>query len=357
MPPVHHHSPVRPLLEGDLIDDCAVAGFGWKSATDESRSTHLDDRLLLVGDERLTGPPDRPMPQAFTATAPMPPADLPAGWIRAADDIDTGLRMRADALLNLSGALWQPVIRPQIGAIHAAGHRVWLSGGATRDLLADVPLHDIKDLDLAGTAPTGRFSDILYQSLRAHGMTAFPTTVNPRSLVCAVQLYYTDTRMLEYRGLKRGGFQFGVVGSGLAEDANHRDFVFNAILYDPVDHEVVDASGCGVDDLLGHKRCFRPLSRPSDPDAAAEIIVRALTFAMRWHGRALDLDPFHEWVATLPDDLVDRVKLAKAIRYHLKDKQTRTRLAEQYSFAESLPKPGRALLAAVLAAAASGGAR
>jgi hypothetical protein len=55
--------------------------------------------------------------------AVMPPDDLPAGSVHEAIALDATLPLRAGALLDLPGAPWQPLIRPLLGAVHAAGHR------------------------------------------------------------------------------------------------------------------------------------------------------------------------------------------------------------------------------------------
>jgi poly(A) polymerase len=201
------NSPVRPLLAGDLIAGHRVAGFAWSGPAGDAASTHLDDRLLLDGDEQLMAPPDRPVPQTADGAEPvavMPPGDLPAHCVHQAGSLDATIPTRAGALRDLPGAPWQPLIRPLVGAVRAAGHRLWLSGGAARDLVAGAPLREVNDLDLAGTLPPGRFTDITRQMLRALGMSEFRTTVCPSSLVCSVLQPRSTSRLIEYRGLSKG---------------------------------------------------------------------------------------------------------------------------------------------------------
>jgi hypothetical protein len=200
-------SPVRPVLEGDVLEERKVAGFAWAGQFGETASTHLDDRLLFDGDEHLEAPPDRFVPQtadAATTLAVMPPNDLPPAEVHVADSLHPALSLRADRLLDLPAAPWRPLIRPLMGAVRATGHRIWLAGGAVRDLVTGAPPSQVRDLDLSGTVPPGRFTDITHQMLRALGMAELRTTVCPTSLVCSVVAYKPTDRLIEYRGLTKG---------------------------------------------------------------------------------------------------------------------------------------------------------
>jgi hypothetical protein len=162
----------------------------------------------------------------------------------------------------------------------------------------------VNDLDLSGTVPPGRFTDITYVALRTNRMSEFRQTVTPRTLVCAVVEPWSSTRLIEYRGLSQGGFQFPVVGSGIVEDARHRDFSFNALLYDVVDHVVMDGCGTGLADLRSPKRRFVPLNESTDPAAQAMVLLRAIKFALRWHDSGPhDLEPLCAWLNALPEDV------------------------------------------------------
>jgi poly(A) polymerase len=344
-----HSSPIRPLLEGDDFHGQQVAGFAWMSPGVDVRSTHLDDRLLLKGDEDLPAPPDRPAPQmaeSSIAAGFVPPNDLPGRQIVAADSIGPTIPLRADALLDLPGAVWQPLARTLFASVHATGHRIWLAGGAARDVIAEVPARDINDLDLTGTVPAGRFTDITYQCLRASRMSEFRTTITPRSLVCAVIPPRSNARLIEYRGLSRGGFRFPAVGSRLAEDARHRDFRFNALLYDVLNHTVLDPLGTGLADLRGEPRCFHPMSRPTDPYGQAMILLRAMKFALRWrHLPEPDLEPLCAWVAGLPPDLCQTLTEDQWNSViSTCERSVDAPVPDLMTFAARLPQPGRGLL-------------
>lgn len=337
-------SPLRPLVVGDLVEGQPIAGFAWVAPPEDDRylSTHVDDRLLFDGDEELDAPPDRPVPQTaeYAVPAGVVPPEEPE-LVRAADTIDGLLPLRFDALLDLPDAPWRPVIRPLVAAVYATGHRLWLAGGAVRDVLAGRPLHEVNDLDLAGTVPPGRFSDIARQVLRVAQMSECRTQVSADSLVCSIKSRRANVRLLEYRGLTRAGFRFPAVGSALGEDARNRDFSFNALMYDIVDRLVYDGSGRGVEDLLGGSVRFRPLRVTDDPFVQAEVVLRGMKFAYRWrNGTALDLAGYREWIAELPDAFwcgftrTQRASLASLRQQYIPD------LAWAAEFATTLPRPG-----------------
>lgn len=349
-------SPVRPLLAGDILNGNRVAGFAWQPSEDGGPSTHLDDRLLFDGDQNLNDPPDRTVPQTSDGAvtcAPMPPADLDGKQVRSAASVDPTIPLRVDALLDLPAAPWQPVARTLFASVHATGHRVWLAGGIVRDAVLGVAQRRVNDLDLSGTVPPGRFSDIAYQSLRASRMSEFRTTVTPGSLVCAVTHPGSMDRLIEYRGLNVSGFRFPAVGSALVEDARHRDFTFNALFYDVLEHELFDPTGSGVDDLVGHKRKFVPLKETEDPYAQGEIVIRAMKFALRWAASELDLDELNTWLSRLEPDLPGRLtrrQWARLARVYAKSIDAD--LAKQREFAGELVPTGRELLEKLI-----GGAR
>jgi hypothetical protein len=337
------------MLIGDTVGERRVAGFAWVGTRGESTTTHVDDRLLLDGDQRLRLPPNRLVPQTTddgNPSAVMPPDDLPPAQVHAAADVDPVIPLRVDALLDLPGAPWQPLIRPLLAAVHATGHRAWLAGGAVRDVLSGVPLDQVNDLDLTGTAPPGRFTDIAYQTLRASRMAEYRTTVNPDSLVCAVVPPRSNARLIEYRGLSQGGFSFPAVGSRLAEDAAHRDFSFNALLYDMLDHTVLDGCGTGLVDLVGPTRRFTPMTGTGDLMGTAMILLRSAKFALRWSDvPAVDLEPLRTWAAGLPEDLCRSLTSGqKRTLTSLYRENVRGDLSEQRRFAAALPGAGRELI-------------
>ena len=340
-----HASSVRPLLVGDELQGRLVRGFAFTAPEPGIRPNHLNDRLLLDGDESLPEPPARVVPlssDGAVAKAPVPPADLSVDKVHRAAEIDPGLAARVDALLDLSGAGWRPVIRSLLAAIHSTGHRLWLSGGAVRDSVASAPLGKVHDLDMVGTAPPGRFVDMTYQALRATGKTEYPISVSKDSLVCAVAVPRVG-RIIEYRGLSLGGFSFPAVGSEMAEDARHRDFTFNALIYDTLDHVLLDPTGSGISDLLRERPYFRPVKESGGAFALATVVVRAMKFALRWNG-AVDLGPFLHWLGTLPPGIWQSLSDDERSRLRPRRRDMPYPQVVQREFAAQLPEPGRGLL-------------
>ncbi|HEX8869559.1 MAG TPA: hypothetical protein VF821_28110, partial [Lentzea sp.] len=238
------------------------------------------------------------------------------------------------------------------------GHRLWLAGGAARDLLLGLPAHEVNDLDLAGTAPTGRFCDLAQQSLRAMGMTEHYVRVIPGSLVISIVTPPTTNRgrapqqLIEYRGLNQSGFRFPAVGSQLAEDARNRDFTFNTILYDVLDHQVIDTSGSGLGDLCGVKRRFVPMSIAKSSPEIANTLIRAAKFALRWSEESeLDLSPLHDWLSTVPTDFADSFHDCEwtcFAEFYRTEVQAPTEA--QSEFVAALPSPGNTFLARLIGA-------
>jgi poly(A) polymerase len=341
-----HASSVRPLLAGDELEGQLIRGFAWAPPTGEDqRSNHHDDKLLLDGDEGLPEPPNRAVPTSSDGAvpkAPVPPADLGSERVLRAAEIDSDLAARVNALLDLPTAQWQPVIRPLLAAVHSTGHRLWLSGGAVRDSVSNVPLGEINDLDMAGTAPPGRFMDMMYQALRASGRTEHLLSVSKDSLICSVA-YARNKRYIEYRGLSLGGFRFPAVGSRLAEDARHRDFSFNALIYDALDHVLFDPTGHGLADLLRKPRTFRPIKESDSPYELATVVIRAMKFALRWPGQ-VDLDLFHRWLHTLPADIWRSLSEDELSRLRVQRQRLKYPRGKQREFAATVPEPGRELL-------------
>jgi hypothetical protein len=177
-------------------------------------------------------------------------------------------------------------------------------------------------------------------------MAEYAVEISPVSLVCAVVAPRPRTRLIEYRGLTRGGHLYPAVGSRLAEDARHRDFGFNTLLYDALDHEIYDPTGHGLSDLLGPARRFDPVNPTRDPAKIADHVVRAMKFALRWsESTALDLEPLRIWLGGMPPDLW------RDLASHDWDRLRRERHADisepdslQLAFAAGLPPAGRMLL-------------
>ncbi|MCD9899049.1 hypothetical protein LUR56_00785 [Streptomyces sp. MT29] len=200
----------------------------------------------------------------------------------------------------------QPVAR----TVRAAGHELWLAGGAVRELLSGHSREAVRDLDLTGTAPAGRFAELTRQALEEDGETyeLWPK-VSPDTLVCSVHGPGLSTPLLEYRGLGLNGFGFPTTGTDIATDSRNRDFTVNSILYDFERHLVIDPSERGLTDLAVSGRALVPVSRSTDPVVRAELVLRAVKFLARWEADGpVDTRELCSWTAEFPADLVGELR-------------------------------------------------
>jgi poly(A) polymerase len=303
--PRWHRGDTGPVLAGDLVGGREVAGFGY--AVGPEPVTATNDRLLLDGDQSLTGLPDRVAPTSAVGAVMcglLPPARLNTAQVLRADAVEPELPARAEALLERPGAPWSDLAGPLITRLRSVGHEVWLSGGAARDLCAGAELDEVNDLDLSGTAPPGRFTELTREVLRLTGLGECEQGVSPERLVCWVRTPATHDRLVEYRSLALEGFRFPGTGSDMIVDAEMRDFTLNALYYDPDRHLVVDPTGRGLRDLTGPQRRLVPPTPTASPRQLAETIIRALKFLLRWADMAGTDDPETlRWVKNLPTDL------------------------------------------------------
>ncbi|MFD6549047.1 hypothetical protein [Streptomyces sp. NPDC058398] len=182
--------------------------------------------------------------------------------------------------LALPGSAWGVVAGPLISAVHEARHLLWLTGGFARDVIAGCAA-EVNDLDLTGTAPPGRFTELARKVRRRSGLE-FRTKVSPHSLVCSAQPPLGDERLYEYRTLNSAKFGFQACGSDLEVDAGCRDFTVNSLYYDPVEDVVIDPTGQGLADLRARPRRLASLKATENPLDQARIVLRAVKFAVRW---------------------------------------------------------------------------
>ena len=63
----------------------------------------------------------------------MPPADLPVAAQTKAKTLAAALPQSFRDFLQLSGRPWEKLGEEVLSAVRAAGHKIWLCGGATRE--------------------------------------------------------------------------------------------------------------------------------------------------------------------------------------------------------------------------------
>ncbi|WP_328584490.1 hypothetical protein [Streptomyces sp. NBC_00370] len=278
----HERSKSGPVLAGDVLEEGKVAGFGYVASGTPRAAC---DRLLLIGEEPLSQPPDRPVPSdagSVLALADPPVKRVPPDWVHRADELADGLSNAVAEMLPMPGSPWGAVAVPLIVEVRQAGHLLWLAGGFARDMIAGSAA-EVNDLDLTGTAPPGRFTDLTKRVRRRTGLE-FRPKVSPYSLVCSAVPSAGGERLYEYRTLNTDKFGFPSCGSDLETDARTRDFTVNSLYYDPVCDTVVDPTGRGVADLHARPRRIISVNSTENPVDQARIILRAVKFAVRWAG-------------------------------------------------------------------------
>jgi tRNA nucleotidyltransferase/poly(A) polymerase len=162
-----------------------------------------------------------------------------------------------------------------------AGHRVWLVGGAVRDLaLGRQP----KDLDLASAAVPEEVERLFDRTVSVG--REFGTVL---VLAGGRELQHTTFRSESGYADRRHPDRVAY-GSSLEGDARRRDFTCNALYLDPLADEFRDPEG-GLEDLRAGRLC-------AVGDAAERFredglrLIRMARFAAR-----LDLEPAPELVA------------------------------------------------------------
>ncbi|MGA5897315.1 hypothetical protein [Streptomyces venetus] len=305
--------PDGPVMTGDLVDGERVVGFAYVPPQAGTPAGARHDRLLTEGDGGRTAPPRRPVP-ALRPPGPgderLPHARLPEKVVVPAARRSPCLPAAVNDLLADGSAPWARVLPPLARAARAAGHELWLSGGAPRELLSGRGREAVRDLDLTGTAPAGHFAELARGTLEEDGETyELRTPVSPDTLVCTVLGEDQSTPLVEYRGLGVGGFGFPATGTDLVADSGQRDFTVNSVLYDFARHLVLDPSERGLPHLSAPERVLAPVVRSSDPRVQAALALRAVKFLARWEADGpVDTSELRAWTEEFPEDLAGRVR-------------------------------------------------
>lgn len=158
-----------------------------------------------------------------------------------------------------------------------AGARVWIVGGAVRDLALGLAPHD---LDLASALPPDAVERLFPQAVPVG--RDFGTLVLPLE---GLALQHTSFRSdADYSDRRRpDSVRFG---STLEEDARRRDFTCNALYLDPLRDELRDPEGGLADLEAGLLRCV------GDPAARlSEDGLRLLRLARFAAGYGLAIEP------------------------------------------------------------------
>jgi hypothetical protein len=293
------------VLAGDVVDEGEVLGFGYEPTSNPHAGC---DQLLLVGEEGATRPPARPVPSSAeeVRTLALTPSERPGVRVLAAEMAAPGLAGVMREVLAEPEAPWGVVGPPLVEVLAEAHFSVWVAGGATRDIVGGAK-QGINDLDLAGTAPPGRFCEIARSLRKRLGLELRPK-VSADSLVCWALDPRTGTRIYEYRTLNLTGLAFPASASDLIMDAASRDLTVNSLYYDPVREQVLDPTGRGLADLAARPRKLVSHKQSDSLAGWAEVIVRAVKFAVRWQGDiGFDGAQLRDRLTELPQGLADQL--------------------------------------------------
>lgn len=332
----------EPILPGDTVEGVAVGAFGFDARGEDAdeqddvvfwdwfrnrRDIPPDVPLVSLADlhKRLVTDPD------FLGRL----GDIvlePPCQVEKASAISSSLGGAFDRLLGPTGpATYRhedeevPLVPLIINAVEERGHLIWIVGGAVRDTILE---REVKDVDLAGTMPSGAFCATVRKALANYEVAGYAIRpmVNPSSHVC--RLIRDDlpdvpeNRLLEYKPLVARGFPLPASGCSLADDVATRDLTVNSLFYYRKHHLVLDPSGEGLADLHG----FR-LQTPNKQEEALEranVAFRGLKLLLNWQDAhyIVDTSLFQQWLENLPSttsaDLErDCEKLAQRYRISL----------------------------------------
>lgn len=293
-----------PVVSGDLWEGQEIIGFAFTANRGEVAD--VKDVLLLMGEERATRLPSRAVPIDSAAREVNVKGDLPPR------------RLAAKEVIAASGSYeyiaqefreW-PGSNPEMArvatglcqAFDQLGHIIWLTGGAARDVVAGWGVNSINDLDITGTAPVGAFLHGARNWLIAAGLGDRRVQMNTGSMVCSASKM-GEARLFEYKPLMLSGCNFLACDGDLKMDSETRDLSFNCLFYDPVRELLLDPTGQGIDDICKGPIKFVVVSKSTDPDAQAGLILRVLKFMVRYENFGYDTTKAETWVRSLSPGL------------------------------------------------------
>jgi tRNA nucleotidyltransferase (CCA-adding enzyme) len=171
-----------------------------------------------------------------------------------------------------------PALRRVVEALRAAGGRPFIVGGAVRDALLGLPVreYDLEVFDLPADVLRTVLADLGRLNVVGEAFTVFKLSGVPGlEQPVDVSLPRRDSKVGPGH---RGIAVVGDPGLSVEEASRRRDFTMNALLYDPVGDELVDAHG-GREDLAARRlRAVDPRTFGEDPLRA----LRALQLVARF---------------------------------------------------------------------------
>ena len=182
-----------------------------------------------------------------------------------------------------------------ITKISQSGFSIWIVGGAVRDSLSNIPLHDI---DLASDATPSQLMEIFPPP------ASIPTGIDFGTITLRSNGKFGDIEITTLRKdgtyLDRRRPESVRFGTSLLEDLNRRDFKINAMAIDPVNSLFYDPHGGEIDlnsgvlsavgepserlkeDGLRIMRAYRFMCHDSGPFIPDEILSKALVDSVEY---------------------------------------------------------------------------
>ena len=147
-------------------------------------------------------------------------------------------------------------VQDYVASTQGEGFRSYIVGGGVRDTLL---YRDVNDVDLATLMPAVEVYHKLLKEGLARKTSPFDRSsgkdippIKKKIVMGIVKVDPDNPKGIDivtfHDGMNKPGSSI-VSGSGFIYDALSRDFTFNAIYYDSTDRKLVDATGCGLEDL------------------------------------------------------------------------------------------------------------
>lgn len=160
--------------------------------------------------------------------------------------------------------------------------KVYTVGGCLRDALMGLDIHDV---DLAVAVPDG---GVLFPMwLEKEGLTLVPPTLYRRFSSSRLRLKAFPDDEIEVVQTRREQYTDAnsrnpeVCFGSIQDDCERRDLTINSLYQNVTTGEVLDLTGCGVDDIRNH-RIRTPMAPPDTYSDDPIRILRTLRFAVRY---------------------------------------------------------------------------
>lgn len=160
-------------------------------------------------------------------------------------------------------------------AVWSRGFELFVVGGAVRDVLAEIPPHD---LDVVTSMPLARLKPVfeqMYQlAISHHAANGFLRIGRPETF----RGRFIDVKAIIH---DEAGDTDVIFGVNLLNDFKARDFACNAVYYEPHNRVLLDPSTFGIRDSLERRLTLVYDATERPPKHLAQIGIRFIKFTMR----------------------------------------------------------------------------